>query len=208
MTMMDRRALVGALAAVGATPALAQTESATRLDVDASVMREALQLPGVFRVGARNGSATIVEFFDYNCPWCKQSARDLDALLKSDSRLKLILVNYAVLGIPSILAGKVALGVAFEAAESYPAFHRELLAARGAVGGDEALAVAQKLNLDIDSITERANSDVVTAALKASADFGARNNLAATPSYLIGRHAYVGHVPMAQMKSIIASERA
>lgn len=205
---MDRRSLLVAGALAAASPALAQQPEAARVEISADAMREALLLPGTFRLGARNGDVTIVEFFDYNCPWCRQSARELDALLRSDPRLKLILVNYAVLGLPSILAGKVAVALAMESPEKYPAFHRELLAMRGVVGGDEALAVARKHGVDVEALAETANSDVATAALKASAGFGDRHGLSATPSWLIGRGGYVGYLPPAQMKAVIAAERA
>ena len=75
-------------------------------------MRAAAALPSAFSIGQRNGDATMIEFFDYNCPWCRQAARDLDPLLKSEPRLRVLLVNYAVLGVPSVLAGKVAVAVA------------------------------------------------------------------------------------------------
>lgn len=206
--MMDRRVFLSAAALVAASPSLAQQTEATRIDVSPDALREALLLPGTFRLGARNGDVTIVEFFDYNCPWCRQSARDLDAVLRSDSRLKLILVNYAVLGLPSILAGKVAVALAMESPEKYPAFHRDLLATKGVVGGDEAISVAKKHGVDVEALTETANSDVVTAALKASASFGDRHGLNATPSWLIGRSGYVGYLPPAQMKAAVAAERA
>jgi len=88
------------------------------------------------------------------------------------------------------------------------AFHREMMAIRGVAGGDEALAVAKRLGVDVDALTETANLDVVTAALRASADFGDRNGLTATPSWLAGRSAYLGYMPPAQMRAIVAGARA
>ncbi|WP_342360090.1 DsbA family protein [Terrarubrum flagellatum] len=206
--MIDRRALITALATAGAAPAFAQEGEATRFDISPDVTREALALPATFRMGSRNGSITLVEFFDYNCPWCRRGAHDVDALVKGDSRLRLILVNYAILGVASVLAHKVALAVAMDSPEAYPTLHRELLGMRGVADGDAAIAIVRKIGLDVESIAQTANSDVVTAALTASADFGARNNLSATPSWLIGRSAYVGYLPSAQMKGAIAAARA
>lgn len=206
--MVSRRAFLAAGALAAAAPAKAQQPEATRLDLADDAMREALLLPGTFRLGARGGDATLVEFFDYNCPWCRSAAPELDALLRRDARLKLILVNYAVLGLPSVLAGKVAVALAMESPEKYPAFHREMMALRGVAGGDEALAIAGRLGVDVGALTEAANLDVVTAALRASADFGDRNGLSATPSWLIGRSAYLGYMPPAQMRAAIAGQRA
>ncbi|MET0605767.1 MAG: DsbA family protein [Beijerinckiaceae bacterium] len=211
--MMRRRAFLqggfAAGAALSSPTVLADHVGSTQhFDVPESAVRAAAALPSAFRIGQRNGDVTMIEFFDYNCPWCKQAARDLDPLLKSEPRLRVLLVNYAVLGVSSVLAGKVAVAVASDYAEKYRDFHREMFALRGTVGADEALDVARKLGIDADDLIELANSDVTTAALRASATFGADLGLTATPSYLIARRAYVGALTLPQKRAAIAAARS
>ncbi|MGA8158195.1 MAG: thioredoxin domain-containing protein, partial [Rhodoplanes sp.] len=66
-------------------------------------------LPGVVIVGNPRGDVTLVEFYDLNCPFCRKAARDIASLVKSDDELKLVLVPFPVLGVPSIQAGRVEL---------------------------------------------------------------------------------------------------
>ncbi len=206
---MRRRTFLAGSAAFGAASVarahhLGET---AHFDLPDSVAREAAALPNAFRAGNRNGDVTMVEFFDYNCPWCRQAARDLDPLIRAEPRLRVLLVNYAVLGVPSVLAGKIASAVAAEHPEKYRDFHRDMFALRGTVGGDEALAVAKSLGVDADDLTELANSDAIAASLRASATFGANNGLTATPSYVIGREAYLGHLPLPRKRAAIAAAR-
>jgi protein-disulfide isomerase len=104
---IDRRALIlGALSVAAGTPTLASPEP-QRVPIE--LVEEALELEAAIRVGNRQGDVTLVEFFDYNCPWCRRSAADLPALLGAEPELAYVLVNFAVLGAPSVQATKVAL---------------------------------------------------------------------------------------------------
>ena len=69
------------------------------------------KLPGAVVAANPDGDVTLVEFYDLNCPYCRRASADVDALLKSDRKLRLVLVPFPVLGIPSILAGRVEIAV-------------------------------------------------------------------------------------------------
>ena len=128
--MIDRRSLLIALSAAPAvTPALAQPE-AQRVPIE--LVEEALELEAAIRVGDARGDVTLIEFFDYNCPWCRRSAADLPALFGAEPDLTYVLVNFAVLGAPSVGATKVALGF-FDlyGPKRYLAFHQRLFGLRG-----------------------------------------------------------------------------
>ena len=70
------------------------------------------RLPGVVVVGNPRGKETLIEFYDLNCPFCRAAAADLGEMLKHDQQLRLVLVPYPILGIPSIGAARVELAVA------------------------------------------------------------------------------------------------
>lgn len=206
---MQRRRFIAGASAFLASPAMAHHVAGVRhTEISRAAVDEALTLPATISIGNRGGAVTMIEFFDYNCGYCKQAARDLDALI-SDKNLRILLVNYAVLGLPSILAGKVAVAMAMQKPQAYFAFHKALFATRGPVDAERALAVAKQFGGDTEDLTEAANSDAVTAVLKASASLGTRLNLVATPSYIFAstrdRQAALGHLPLPQKRAFIAS---
>lgn len=166
------------------------------------------KLPGVVVVGNPNGDVTLAEFYDLNCPYCRRASADVDALLKSDRNLRVILVPFPVLGIASIQAGRVELAVRkLSDPKTFYAFHRKIYEGRGVIDGDRALAVANELKIDQQKLLTAANDDSVTETMKAHVRLGNAINLAATPSYVIKDVAIVGHPGGQSLKAVIAAVR-
>jgi protein-disulfide isomerase len=166
------------------------------------------KLPGAVAVGNPNGDVTLAEFYDLNCPYCRRASADVDALLKSDKGLKVILVPFPVLGVPSIQAGRVELAVRKLASpQTFYAFHRKIYEGRGVIDGERALAVARELKLDRQKLLSAANDDAVTEIMKAHVRLGNALGLAATPSYVIKNVVIVGHPGGESLKSIIDAVR-
>ncbi len=207
---MNRRdalvAMAGGAGALGSGRTWALPAS---LRLPSELANEVGNLPGLVSVGAREPTVMLYEFFDYNCPFCKQSGRDVRGLIKSDRRLAYGLVNYAVLGIPSIGATRVALAYAKEQAPTaYLAFHEKMLAMRGTVDGTRALELAVTLGADRAALLERANSDATTKAMTAHVRLGDSLGLRATPSYVALTEAFEGFLTVPEKKKIIANVRA
>lgn len=206
-----RRALAG-LAALpvlwaGAGRAVAQAPEGVRVPLELAMQAEQLDCAVV--LGNPKGDVTMVEFFDYNCSFCKVSGRELDRVLKADPDLKYVLINLAVLGIPSVLAHKVALGyLTLHGPERYGALHRRYMALSGTLDGDRALAEAVALGANRARLTDAANDDRIGAMLKQSVDLADNLGLGATPSFLVGADAYVGYLPVARKLAIAKAERA
>jgi protein-disulfide isomerase len=166
------------------------------------------KLPGVVVVGNPNGDVTLAEFYDLNCPHCRRASADVDALLKSDKNLKVILVPFPVLGIASIQAGRVELAVRqLSDARTFYAFHRKIYEGRGVIDGDRALAVSRDLKIDQQKILAAANDDSVTEIMKAHVRLGNAINLAATPAYVIKDVAILGHPGGQSLRAVIDSVR-
>ena len=144
--ILSRRTLLAGLAASSASvPAFAQSAPEPQL-VPIELVEDTLALPSAVRLGHKHGDVIMVEYFDYNCPWCKRSAGDLPALLKAEPDLSYVLVNFAVLGIPSVTAHKAALAyLQLHGPERYLDLHLALFRLRGAVDGERALAEAERL---------------------------------------------------------------
>jgi protein-disulfide isomerase len=104
------------------------------------------ELPGIVIAGNPHGDVTLVEFYDLNCPFCRKAAPEIAALVKSDDELKLVLVPFRVLGVPSIQAGRVELALARLATpQQFYEFHHRIYAGRGVVDAARALAVAKEM---------------------------------------------------------------
>ena len=164
------------------------------------------RLPGVVVVGNRGGKATVVEFYDLNCPYCHQAASDIGELLSRDKELRLVLVPYPVLGIPSITAARVELAVAkLGTPEQFYAFHRKMYARRGTADGPHALDVARGLGLDKKRLLALADSDEITETMKKLVTLGDALGLQATPSFIVGRVAILGYPGPQALEAIAAA---
>jgi protein-disulfide isomerase len=166
------------------------------------------KLPGAVIAANPDGDVTLVEFYDLNCPYCRRASADVDALLKADRKLRLVLVPFPVLGIPSILAGRVEIAVSRSMKpQEFYRFHRALYAGRGVIDGQRALATASTLKLDQQKILDAANDDGITDIMKAHVRFADTLGLKATPSYLIQDIAIQGHPGRKSLKAVIDSVR-
>lgn len=165
------------------------------------------RLNGRVSLGAANPDVTIVEFFDYNCGFCRRTAREVRPLLQSEKGLRFVLVNYAVLGLPSIMATRVALAFSRQKADRYLDFHERMFAQSGVRDAEMALDVAIKLGANREKLIEDADSDAVTSAMKAAANLGESFAFQATPSFLVGREGFSGALNLEQKRAAIRAFR-
>lgn len=203
--MTRLRALAAAFAlALGVAGAAAQEI----VRVPSELANAATHFPRGMTLGDPGGDVAIVEFFDYNCPYCRQANADLRKLIGEDRKVRVVLVQYAILGPSSIEAARVALAVAKLKPEAFAAFHERLFAHRGRIDGAAALAAAAPTGLARASVVTEADSAETTAALKNAARLGSSLGLSATPSYVVLTDAIVGHPGFAKLKAIAAAVRA
>src|SRR6202158_2059363 len=115
-------------------------------------------------VGNKDGDVTFVEFFDYNCGYCKRAMADMLDLMKSDPKLKVVLKEFPVLGPGSVEAAQVAVAVRMQdpAGKKYLDFHQKLLGGRGQADKAHAMAVAKEVGRDMG----RLEKDLASAEVK------------------------------------------
>lgn len=215
-----RRNVLGAGLALGATlltdtSAFADDALALRADDGSAVPNIRVPselspnaLPGIVWVGAEQADATLIEFFDYNCTWCRKAVTDLDALLKKDNALRVGLVNYAIFGVGSVQAAKVQQAVLklYGPARAY-AFHRAMFSRRGQNDGGSALAVVGSLGLNAAQVTEAANGDDVTRVLTRQAKLAEALGFNATPSFTMNGVGILGYPGPRTIAGMVASVR-
>jgi len=167
------------------------------------------KLPGVVTVGNPKGQTTLVEFYDLNCPYCRIASADIADMVDLDPQLKLVLVPFPVLGIPSIAASRVELAVAkLGTPRQFYDFHRKVYAQRGITDGLRALEIARGLGLDIKAIAKLGDSDEVTEMMKAHVRLGDSLGLAATPAFIIDGVAILGYPGRYRLQAIVDASDA
>ena len=157
-------------------------------------------------IGNPKATATLVEFFDYNCHFCKGALPDITKLIKADSNLKLVLKDFPVLGPGSVEAAKVASAARNQLpGDKFWAFHSKLLATHGPVGKAEALAVAKDLGLDMDRLAKDMESADVKAELDETMQLADALQINGTPTFVVGQDVVVGAVGYDQLKDKVDS---
>src|SRR5882757_4402485 len=140
-------------------------------------------------LGNKDGDVTFVEFFDYNCGYCKRAMADMLDLMKTDPKLKVVLKEFPVLSEGSVEAAKVAVAVRMQdpSGKKYLDFHQELLGGRGAADKARALQAAKEAGLDTAKIEKDIGSPEVRATIEENFKLAEAMGMNGTPSYVIGK---------------------
>lgn len=169
-----------------------------------------LSSPRQVTLGNQQGDVTLVEFFDYNCGYCKRALSDLMGLMKADPKLRVVLKEFPVLGPGSVEAAQVAAAVRMQdrGGKKYLDFHQKLLSGRGQVDRARALAVAKEVGMDMARLEKDMASEEVRAQIQESMQLADKLGLNGTPSYVVGPNVVIGAVGYDALKEKIESARA
>src|SRR5688572_5078762 len=117
-------------------------------------------------LGNPDGPITLVEFFDYNCGYCKRALSDMTALLEANPDLRIVMKEFPILSEGSLQAARVSVAVKDLAPDKYLTFHRELMTRPGEATSAKALEVARDLGLDAAALETASKGDGVTGNIK------------------------------------------
>jgi protein-disulfide isomerase len=179
---------------------------------DAAVAEHAQAIfssPRGVTIGNKDGDVTFVEFFDYNCGYCKRAMTDMLELMKSDAKLKVVLKEFPVLGPGSVEAAQVAVAVRMQdpTGKKYLDFHQKLLGGRGQADKARALAAAKEAGLDMAKLDKDISSPEVRATLEENYKLAEAMGMNGTPSYVIGKQVVVGAVGVDTLREKIGVAR-
>ena len=159
-------------------------------------------------LGNPKGDVTFVEFFDYNCGYCKRALDDMLTLLNNDPKLKVVLKEFPVLGPGSIEAARVAAAVRIQDnGKKYLEFHKKLLSQRGPADKTHALAAAKDVGFDVARLERDMMGDEVKASIDEAFKLAEQLGLNGTPSYVIGENVVIGAVGLAALREKINTAR-
>ncbi len=159
-------------------------------------------------LGNPDGDVTVVEFFDYNCGYCKRALADMERILATDPKVRFVLKELPILGPDSLDAHRVSNAVRLIAPEKYGEFHRALLGSTGTATEESAIEVAAALGIsEADlrkSMAENPNDQLVRDAYTLATNLG----VTGTPTYIVGNEALFGAVGDDALQEKIANVRA
>ena len=160
-------------------------------------------------VGNAQGDVTLVEFFDYNCGYCKRALTDLTDLMKDDSKLRVVLKEFPVLGPGSQEAAQVAIAARMQdkSGKKYFDFHQRLLSGRGQADRARALAAAKEAGFDMAKLERDMASPEVKATIEENMKLAEQLGLNGTPSYVVGSDVVVGAVGLEALKGKVKAAR-
>lgn len=158
--------------------------------------------------GNASGDVTVVEFFDYNCGYCKKALADIQSMMKSDPKLRVVLKDFPVLGPDSVEASRVALAVKNQLqGQKLFDYHVKVLESRGRVNGERAMAAAKEMGVDMARLQKDIESPEIRNALQENMALGDKLSLTGTPAFVIGETVISGAVGLEPLKQVVENVR-
>lgn len=157
-------------------------------------------------LGNPEGDVTLVEFFDYRCPYCKRMTSILAKLIEDDPELRVVMKEFPILSQESIFAARAALAAARQG--KYESFHFALMENGGGFTEDEVMAVAESVGLDESQLRADMADPEIEAALRRNHGTAEKIGVSVTPAFIVGDTLLPGAVSLEQLKALIAEARA
>jgi len=155
--------------------------------------------------GAEDADVVLVEFFDFNCPFCRQSAQDVDRLLAEDKGLKVVFRDMPVLGPDSERFALVSLSAAQQ--RSYRKFYNTVFAGQGALSQERLIRHVRTAGLDEAKVARDLGDKALREELEKNLGLGRALGLTGTPSYVVGNRILSGAVGYDELKQAVADAR-
>lgn len=155
--------------------------------------------------GNLNGDVTIVEFFDYRCPYCKQMEPALAQLRKDDRKLRFVYKEFPILGPDSVIATRAALAARKQ--NKYQPLHDALMTAKGHLDEATILKIAGDVGLDVQRLKTDMNSPDIERVISRNMELAHVLNINGTPGFLVGDQLVPGAVDLDTLKKLVAEAR-
>lgn len=157
--------------------------------------------------GNPDGDITIVEFFDYNCGYCKRALPDMEAILAADPNVRFVMKEFPILGPDSVRAHIVSQAFKLLMPEKYQDLHIALMQAEGRSTEESTIAEAVKLGANEAELREKIKDPSLQASFQEAYQLANALNITGTPSYIIGNELVPGAIGKDGLMEIIAEQR-
>ena len=156
-------------------------------------------------IGNPSGDVTLVEFFDYRCPYCKQMHAPITELRNADRQLRFVHIQLPILGPESVVAARVAL--AAQVQNRYLQVHEALMGSRGSLDEPTIMRLAQQAGVDMTRLRADMNSSAITAQIEANRRLAEELGVTGTPAFVISDRLIPGAVDPTTLRGLIAQAR-
>ena len=157
--------------------------------------------PNAGVLGNPDGNVVIVEFFDYNCPYCRRAAPVLFELIEENPDLRIVMREWPILGPDSELAARASLAAIRQ--DKFEAFHEALMAQPRANSATIRRA-AEKAGLDYDQLQTDMRASEVDAHIEASRNLAGQLGISGTPTFVVGETLIPGLLEKADLQALIS----
>ena len=164
------------------------------------------QDPNSPNLGNPDGDVTVIEFFDYNCPYCRKAGQTVQELLASDANVRVIYREWPILGEDSVFASRAAL--AARAQGKYEEFHWALMNGEGRASEASILKLARHLDLDVEKLQADMTSPAVEAHIAQSNALARTLGFTGTPAFIVGDRTAPGMLSTDEITAMVAEARA
>jgi protein-disulfide isomerase len=204
-TRRDALGLLGAgalMLGVAPGPALGQGDDETVL-TEALVLRD----PDIPAAGNIDGDITIVEYFDYQCPYCRKLEPELRQVVQDDGKVRLVLKDWPILGPVSVIAARMALASKFQ--DKYIQAHEALIGVNSKLTEPRMRELLAGAGIDVDRLDRDlvTNAKAIDAILARNSDQATAFGFKGTPSFIVGKFRVPGILTMAEFDQVIADAR-
>ncbi len=155
-------------------------------------------------IGDPNGSVTVVEFFDYHCPFCKRLSRGIGKLAE-DEDVRIVFKEFPVFGPDSVFAARAALAANLQGL--YHDFHLALMKNRGRLNERIVMRLADRVGLDVDRLREDMQAPVIDETIRANFELAQQLGIRGTPSFIIDDEVIPGAIDLTTMRRLIQAKR-
>ena len=164
------------------------------------------QDPNSPNLGNPDGDVTVIEFFDYNCPYCRKAGQTVQELLASDANVRVIYREWPILGEDSVFASRAAL--AARAQGKYEEFHWALMNGEGRASEASILKLARHLDLDVEKLQADMTSPAVESHIAQSSALARTLGFTGTPAFIVGDRTAPGMLSTDEITAMVAEARA
>jgi protein-disulfide isomerase len=163
------------------------------------------QDPNAPVIGNPDGDVTVVEFFDYNCGYCRRTFNDVHTLISDDTNVRVVMREWPILGEESVYAARAALASRVQG--KYEEFHNALMSYEGRANETSVGIIAVELGIDIEQLKRDMEAPEVVAHIQTSMQLTQALNLNGTPAFIFGEQLVPGAIELEQMQALVTQTR-
>ena len=153
--------------------------------------------------GDKNAKHTIVEFFDYNCSYCKKAHNDLKKVLNNVPNVKVLYKNFPILSEQSMKLAKIALLISMKSNEKFNIFHDAVMKKKGLLSEDDLSNVLKKINLNLSNLERELDNKQISQNIFSDTQLAKDLNLQGTPAFIINNDLFFGYIDYDEIVKIL-----